>query len=83
MAFKYFGYCSRSSTVRGELQIVPMLIGLFCQVEHSAIYKPSPKLKGVAASQEMRQRTSDVVRTLKAFEEEFERLVRRDPLNLP
>jgi hypothetical protein len=41
LAFKYHGYCSGSARLRGELQIVPMLIGLFWQVKHSAIYKPS------------------------------------------
>ncbi len=80
LALKYHGNCEGSSKVRGELQIVPMLIGLFWQIEHSAIYKPSPELKGVSESLEMRQRTSDVLRALQAFEESFERLVQRDPL---
>jgi len=74
-AFKYYGYCSASTKVRGEFQIVPMLIGLFWQVEHSTIYKPSPELKRVASSLEMRQRTGDVLKALRAFENEFERLV--------
>jgi hypothetical protein len=60
-----------------------MLIVLFWQVEHSAIYKPSPQLKGVVASLEIRQRTREVLQALRAFEDEFERLVRRDPLDLP
>lgn len=76
IAFKYYGYCSRSNKLRGELQIVPMLVGLFWQVEHSAMYKPSPELKGVAAEPEMKERRSDVLRTLNAFEDEFERLIR-------
>jgi hypothetical protein len=83
LAFKYHGYCSRSSKVRAELQIVPMLIGLFWEVEHSAIYKPSPELKGVAESLGMQQRTNDVLKALNAFEDEFERLVRHDPLRIP
>ena len=76
LAFKYYGYCSRSANIRAELQIVPMLIGLFWQVEHSTIYKPSPELRGIGASLQMRQRTSDVLKALKAFEDEFERLLR-------
>ena len=60
-----------------------MLIGLFWQIEHSTIYKPSPQLKGVVRSLEMQQRTSEVLKALKAFEDEFERLVRRDPLSRP
>lgn len=77
LAFKYYGYCSRSAKLRAELQIVPMLIGLFWQVEHSTIYKPSPQLKGVGAALSMRERTSNVLKALNAFEAELERLVRR------
>lgn len=81
LAFKYHGYCSRSTNLRAELQIVPLLIGLFWEVEHSTIYKPSPELKGIGASLEMRQRTADVLNALEAFEKEFERLLRngQDP----
>lgn len=83
LAFKYHGFCSASGKVRGELQIAPMLIGLFWQVEHSTIYKPSPELKGVGRSLEMQQRTNEVVAALRAFEDDFERLVRLDPLSNP
>ena len=83
LAFKYHGHCSRSSRLRAELQIVPMLIGLFWQIEHSAIYKPSPQLRGIELSLETRQPMSDVYRALKNFEAEFERVIRRDPLNKP
>lgn len=79
LAFKYFGHCSRNIQLRAELQIVPMLVGLFWQVEHSAIYKPSPELKGVQLSLEMRQPMSDVYRALRDFESKFEQLVRRNP----
>ena len=81
LAFKYFGFCSASAEVRGEVQIVPMLIGLFWQVEHSAMYKPSPDLKGVVESKEMDDLYTAVIRSLRAFEGEFERLIRRDPLS--
>ena len=81
VAFKYDRYWSASPKFRGEIQIVPMLIGLFWQVEHSTMYKPSPKLKGVAEALEMRQRRNDVSKALKAYEVEFERLVQADPLN--
>jgi len=59
-----------------------MLIGFFLDVEHSAIYKPSPELKSAIELSEIRQRKSDVLRALKAFEDEFDRLVRRDPLRI-
>lgn len=78
LAFKYHGYCSRNAVVRGELQIAPMLIGLFWEVEHSAIYKPSPQFKGVLAG--MGERTIEVYEALKDFESEFERLIGLDPL---
>jgi hypothetical protein len=80
LVFKYHGHCSRNSKLRAELQIAPMLVGLFWEVEHSAIYKPSPQLKGVLDSLEMKQPVENVYKALKAFEEEFERLIRRDPL---
>lgn len=79
LAFKYHDCCSRTTRFHAELQIVPMLVGLFWQVEHSAIYKPSPQLKGVLDELAMKERTSDVYKALKSFEAEFERLVRRDP----
>jgi hypothetical protein len=44
-AFKYHGRSSASKTVFGEYQIVSMLTGLFWEIEHSAIYKPVPRLK--------------------------------------
>lgn len=80
LAFKYYGYCSRSATVRAELQVVPMLVGLFWQVEHAAIYKPDPQLRGALSELAMQQRTGDVYKALKDFETEFERLIRSDPL---
>ncbi len=76
MAFKYYGYCEAGRKIRGELQIVSMLTGLFWEVEHSAIYKPTPRLKGVARSLEIRQRTRDVLIALRDFEEEFEKQIR-------
>jgi hypothetical protein len=80
LALTYYGCCEASTKIRGELQIVPMLVGLFWEVEHSTIYKPSPQLKGASQSLAMKQRNSEVLKALKAFEEEFERLVQRDPL---
>jgi len=55
-----------------------MLTALFWEVEHTAIYKPSPILKGVARSLEMQQRTTEVLKALQAFEEEFESLVQHN-----
>jgi ppGpp synthetase/RelA/SpoT-type nucleotidyltranferase len=81
VALKYYGYCDASSRVRGEYQIVPMLTGLFWEIEHSTIYKPTPELKGIAESLEMQQRTQEVLDALKKFEEEFEKLLRQSSGN--
>ncbi|HEY6292340.1 MAG TPA: hypothetical protein VI455_12390 [Terriglobia bacterium] len=72
LAFKYSGYCQASDKVRGEYQIVSTLIGLFWEVEHAAIYKPAPELKGIARDVGVRERISEAYRALGAFEEEFE-----------
>jgi ppGpp synthetase/RelA/SpoT-type nucleotidyltranferase len=77
LAFKYYGYCEEASRkIRGELQIVSMLTGLFWEVEHAAIYKPTPRLRGVARSLEMQERNKEVFAALRAFEEEFEKQIR-------
>jgi ppGpp synthetase/RelA/SpoT-type nucleotidyltranferase len=81
LAFKYYGFCSRNNAICAEIQIVPMLIGLFWQIEHSAIYKPSPQFKGVAAALEMTERRKEVYKALMDFESEFEHLVRQNPLS--
>jgi hypothetical protein len=75
LALKYNGYCEASSQIRGEIQVVPILVGLFWEVEHAAIYKPSPRLRGIDRSMAMKQRTLDVYAALQAFEREFESLI--------
>lgn len=77
LAPKYSGKCPDvSPTIRAEYQVVPMLIGLFWDVEHSAIYKPAPALKGKVESEPMKNLNAGVVRALSNFEAEFERFVR-------
>jgi ppGpp synthetase/RelA/SpoT-type nucleotidyltranferase len=69
LALKYYGYCNDvSRKVLGEYQIVPMLIGLFWEVEHSAMYK----FREVANSKEMRRHRADVESAMSRFEAEFE-----------
>jgi len=63
--------------VSGEYQIVSMLTGLFWEIEHSAIYKPVPRLKNIVESPDMQTSTAAVLEALDAFEADFERLVRR------
>jgi hypothetical protein len=76
-ALKYSGYCPASKTMCGEYQIVPLLTGLFWEIEHSAIYKPVPRLKNIVESPDMQASTAAVLEALNALEAEFERLVRR------
>lgn len=81
LAFKYSGYCPEATgKIPGECQIVPMLTGLFWEVEHSAMYKPSPRLKDAVRTPELRERRQRVLDALGAFEREFERLARSETL---
>jgi hypothetical protein len=76
LAPKYSGKCpDTSSRIQAEYQVVPMLIGLFWEVEHSAIYKPAPALKGKAESEPMKNLNAGVIDALSRFEAEFERFV--------
>ncbi len=71
LGFKYFGKTSISSEITAEYQILPSLVGMFWEVEHSAIYKPSPKLTGLRDNVSLKSKRSDVIRALIAFENEF------------
>jgi hypothetical protein len=63
---KYYGYLERiSRRVRAEYQIVPMLLGLFWEVEHSSMYKSEI----VANSRNMQKRRAEVESALSRFEE--------------
>jgi hypothetical protein len=76
LGHKYYGYCAEAShKVQGEYQILSMLTGLFWKVEHEAIYKPTPSLKGIERHPEMKQCTTEVLTALRSFEEKFEHLV--------
>jgi hypothetical protein len=52
-----------------------MLIGRFWEVEHSALYKPAPQLRGVEGSQIMKRLAFNVYNALPAFEDEFETII--------
>jgi len=73
---KYHGSLRPENKMLAEYQVVPMLVGLFWTVEHAAIYKPNPNLRGVARSLAMRDRTEEVVSALLHFTEEFEALMK-------
>lgn len=72
LAPKYSGFCRQvSDKVRAEYQVVPMLIGFFWEVEHSAMYKPDSSLRGIGDSIEMRSLKASVEMALSRFEEGF------------
>jgi ppGpp synthetase/RelA/SpoT-type nucleotidyltranferase len=74
LALKYYApYVESKILLQCEYQIVSTLIGLFWEVEHAAIYKPTPRFKGLAPV--MQEQTSAVNSALKAFEDEFERQI--------
>lgn len=76
---KYFGTCeSVSVEIRGEYQVVPMLIGNFWEVEHSAMYKPSGWAKGIENDPDMKMLRADVESSLTHFEEGFETFLKRN-----
>jgi len=80
--FKYRGLWNPDDRVRSEIQIASLLIGLFWEVEHSAVYKPSPNLRGVAESLLMKERIAAVEMALKEFELEFELEFERSRLEM-
>jgi ppGpp synthetase/RelA/SpoT-type nucleotidyltranferase len=74
LAFKYNGrHAEFTENLWCEYQIVSALIGLFWEVEHAAIYKQAPGLKGLGPV--MQEQTSAVNQALKDFEDEFERQI--------
>lgn len=69
---KYFGCCDEvSREIHGEYQVVPMLLGLFWEVEHAAMYK----FRAAASSKDMRNHRSTVENSLISFEEGMERFL--------
>lgn len=75
IALKYSGRWNPDDPFRAEVQVVSLLVGLFWEVEHAAIYKPNPNLRGVAKSIEMSRKVAAVETALREFEIEFQRLV--------
>jgi hypothetical protein len=81
LASKYHGFCPDvSNNVCAEYQVVPMLIGLFWEVEHAAMYKPTGSAKGVDHDEGMKELRAAVETSLLKFEEGFETFVKRNSL---
>ena len=79
LALKYHGYCNNHRQVRTEIQLMSMLVGMFWEVEHAALYKPGPRLRGMEISLKMQDRNAEVIRALNAFEAQFEALACAKP----
>jgi ribosome-associated translation inhibitor RaiA len=77
-AWKYYGHCPASPQVQAEVQVVPMLTGLFWQVEHDAFYKPrDPVLRGAVNKPIVRARTEAVYDAFEELEATLEEELRR------
>jgi hypothetical protein len=73
---KYYGtFDEISNVIKCEYQIVPMLIGNFWDVEHSAIYKPAGWAKGADRDDDLKTLRREIELALARFEERFERFV--------
>lgn len=72
IALKYDGRWRAEDPFSCEIQIVSLLVGLFWDVEHWAIYKPRPNRRPAAESLVMKEMTAAVVSALDAFERQFE-----------
>ena len=81
LALKYHGYCGAHCQVRAEVQLMSMLVGMFWEVEHAALYKPGEHLRGIERSLEMQARYADVICALNSFETELEARTRAAPPN--
>jgi ppGpp synthetase/RelA/SpoT-type nucleotidyltranferase len=79
LALKYHGYCKTHSQVRAEIQLMSMLVGMYWEVEHGTLYKPGDKLKGLEASLKMHAFSTEVLRAMQAFEDQFATLTSPRP----
>jgi hypothetical protein len=58
--------------------VVPMLIGNFWDVEHSAMYKPAGWAKGIENDPDMKRLRAEVESSLAHFEAGFEGFVQKN-----
>lgn len=61
--------------IKCEIQIVPMLIGKFWDVEHFMLYKPKPADKNASEHAQMAHIKEDIYGKFKEFEECFEKVL--------
>jgi ppGpp synthetase/RelA/SpoT-type nucleotidyltranferase len=79
LALKYHGYCRTHRHIRAEVQLMSMLIGMYWEVEHGAMYKPGDRLRSLEVQIRMQRRSEEVIRAMQAFEEQFEALTLVSP----
>jgi ppGpp synthetase/RelA/SpoT-type nucleotidyltranferase len=79
LALKYHGFCNSHCHVRAEIQLMSMLIGLFWEVEHGALYKPGERLRQVEISTKMQKHYAEVIQALSSFEQKFEIIATERP----
>ena len=73
---KYQGTFNEISTdIKCEYQILPMLIGSFYEVEHSAMYKPVGWAKGADRDEFLKDLRQQIEESLERFEKRFEDFV--------
>jgi len=72
---KYDGFLDEDKKIRCEIQLVPMLTGMFWEVEHSALYKPHPKYKNVKEDLKLKRLYTEILNKFAEFEKTFEEVV--------
>jgi hypothetical protein len=80
LAPKYSGrLLNVSNDIQAEFQIVPMLIGLYWEVEHAAIYKHASNVSSSRSREDsspLKKLDENIVHALLNFEAEYEYLIR-------
>jgi ppGpp synthetase/RelA/SpoT-type nucleotidyltranferase len=71
IAHKYYGLVNSDDKFQSEIQIVPMLVGLYWEVEHFALYKQDPSFKGII-SEELENKNEEILNALSEFSAIFE-----------
>ncbi|HEX3986160.1 MAG TPA: hypothetical protein VHX13_06050 [Acidobacteriaceae bacterium] len=76
---KYYGtFDEVGGELQGEYQILPILIGNFLEVEHSAMYKPVGWAKGADRDEVLKVLRTDIEKLLIQFEKRFDDFVEQN-----
>ncbi|MBX9587126.1 MAG: hypothetical protein K2X50_07685 [Gammaproteobacteria bacterium] len=75
--FQYQGKIKENENIGCEIQIVPMLIGKYWEVEHFVLYKPLPLYKDIKKDcPEIKELYDKICETLEDFEKKFSEFVK-------